>query len=159
MLSEDLVANFVAYQIGNGGVELLLTARQKAAVDASLCTARNHIVLVAGGEHGGVGGVRHRRCNHPREPAKVGQTLLELVRIKINFECLGNRLEEGSLRVGDLPRPLVGAEPGDRRAQLSDRILVVSEGTMPGLALSNQIEPRHSFLRGLDEVEPEIITK
>ena len=35
IVSDDLVAHLVTYQIGDGGEELVLTARQEPAVDAS----------------------------------------------------------------------------------------------------------------------------
>ena len=158
IVSDDLVAHLVTYQIGDGVIELIVAAGQEPAVDASRGATRDHIVLVSRRQHRGVGRVRHRRPYHPGDGAEAGECLLGSVRIEINFECLGDRLQKGTLRASDLAGPMVGTDLGDRRAELSDRILIVAQRAVPGPTVGNQVEPGHSFLGCLDQIETKIIT-
>jgi hypothetical protein len=114
-------------------------------------------VLVAGGEHRGVSGVGHRRAHHPRDAAEPGQGLLRPVRVEVDLEGVRDRLQKGALGVGDPVRPLVVSDPGHSRGQLGDGVVVVAEGAVPRSSVGHQVEPGDALLRGLDQIEAEVV--
>lgn len=55
---------------------------------------------------------------------------------------------------GDVLRPFVLPDTGDRRGETGDGVVVVALGTVAGGAVGDEVEPRQPLLRGLDEVDP-----
>ena len=54
-------------------------------------------------------------------------------------------------------RPLVRADPGHGAGQRGDGVVVVAEGAVTGVPVRDQVEPGQTLLRGLDQVEPQVV--
>ena len=77
--------------------------------------------------------------------------------IQLDPERLRDGVQERPLGVGDLVRPLVRPDPGHGGGQLGDRVVVVAERAVAGLAVGDQVEPGHPLLGSLHQIEPQVV--
>ena len=139
----------------DGPHELVLEARQVAAVDRRLRGPGDDVRLVAGGQLGRVGGVAQRGADELRRRAERGHEPVDglgVLRVERQAGELGDALEQRVDRGGQLQRPRVAAEPCHRLGQVRHRVVGVDLAPVPRATVGDEAHPRQALLGGLQQV-------
>ena len=130
-----------------------MLAGQGAAVDIGGCGAGDDVVFVTGFEEGRVRGVLQGRSHEFLDRSEFREQLWDRLCREPDSGEFRDAFEQLPCGQGDLLGPRVVADPGDRGRKPRDGVVIIALGAVARGAVGDEVEPRQTFLRGLDEVD------
>jgi hypothetical protein len=136
-----------------------LPPRQHATVHNGLGDGGDHVGLVPGREHRGVGGVAERSAHNPSKRPKLGNAAGQVVVIELNPREPRDGVQKGPNRLSDHERKLVSPQPSNRGREFRDGVVVVQHRPVPRPPPRAEPHPSDPLLSDLDRVSTHPLTQ